>query len=201
MATANPTLSPPNKARERRNPPLGIMPTAALKPPAMRATPAHREASGVLSFRRGLADHERAVIDAALAILGCYLREPGAALDSPDTVKRYLRLHLAGEGREMFAVLYLDSQHRAITFEILFAGTLTQTSVYPREVVRAALAHEAAAVVLAHNHPSGNTTPSKADDALTQALKQALALVDVLVLDHIIIGGDQALSMAEKGLL
>lgn len=174
---------------------------AARKAPATRSIPAHRGPDGVASFRHGLGEHERAVIDAALAILGCHLREPGKVFESPDAVKKYLRLHLAGERRELFAVLYLDSQHRAIAFETPFAGTLTQTSVYPRELVRAALAHEAAAVILAHNHPSGKLTPIKADEELTQTLKRALALVDVRVLDHVIVGGNEALSMAEKGLL
>lgn len=174
---------------------------AACKAPATRPIPAHRGPDGVASFRHGLGEPERAVIDAALAILGRHLREPGKVFESPDAVKKYLRLHLAGERRELFAVLYLDSQHRVIAFETPFAGTLTQTSVHPRELVRAALAHEAAAVVLAHNHPSGTVTPSRADEALTKTLKSALGLVDVRVLDHVIVGGDEALSMAEKGLL
>jgi len=174
---------------------------AARKAPAGCAVPVHREPPGVLSFRYGLADHERAVIDAACTILGTYLREPGATFANPDSVKTYIRLHLAGERRELFAVLYLDCQNRLLALETPFAGTLTQTSVYPREIVRAALAHDAAAVVFAHNHPSGNPNPSLADAALTQTLKAALALVDVRVLDHIIIAGSEALSMAEKGLL
>ena len=171
------------------------------KAPVMAALPASLAHDGALSFRRELADHERAVIDAAFTILGCYLREPGGVFATPDAIRQYLRLHLAGERCELFAVLYLDAQHRAIALETPFAGTITQTAIYPREIVRAALAHGAAAVVLAHNHPSGATTASRADVAITQTLKQALALVDVRVLDHFIIAGDQAVSMAELGLL
>ena len=173
----------------------------ARKAPAMSALPASRGLDGVLSFRRELADHERAVINAAFTILGCYLREPGGAFATPDAITQYLRLHLAGERRELFAVLYLDCQHRAIALETPFAGTMTQASVYPREIVLAALAHGAASVVLAHNHPSGKPTPSPADVAITRTLKAALMLIDVLVLDHFIIAGDQAVSMAELGLV
>ena len=121
--------------------------------------------------------------------------------DAPDTVRHYLQLHLAAKGHEVFAVLFLDAQNRLLAMEELFRGTLTQTSVYPREVVLRALHHQAAAVVLAHNHPSGIVQPSRADEALTQTLKTTLALVDVRVLDHVIVAPGQALSMAEKGLL
>lgn len=171
------------------------------KAPVMSALPASRAHDGALSFRRELADHERAVIDAAFAILGCYLREPGGAFATPDAIRQYLRLHLAGETSELFAVLYLDAQHRAIALETPFVGTLTQCSVYPREIVRAALVHGAASIVLAHNHPSGAPTPSQADAALTHTLKAALMLIDVRVLDHFIIAGNQAVSMAELGLM
>ena len=120
---------------------------------------------------------------------------------SPGAVKHYLQLHLAAKTHEVFAVLFLDAQNRLVAMEELFRGTLTQTSVYPREVVLRALQHSAAAVVLAHNHPSGTVQPSRADEALTQTLKAALALVDVRVLDHVIVAQGEALSMAEKGLL
>lgn len=120
---------------------------------------------------------------------------------SPDAVKNYLQLHLARRPHEVFAALFLDAQNRLIAMEELFRGTLTQTSVYPREVVLKALHHHSAAVVLAHNHPSGTVQPSRADEALTQTLKAALALVDVRVLDHVIVAPGHALSMAEKGLL
>ena len=121
--------------------------------------------------------------------------------DSPDRVKDYLSLHLGGRTQEVFAVLFLDGQHKLIRLEEMFQGTLTQTSVYPREVVLRALHHQATAVVLAHNHPSGSVQPSRADEALTQTLKAALALVDVRVLDHVIVGTGEALSMAERGLM
>jgi DNA repair protein RadC len=120
---------------------------------------------------------------------------------SPEAVKSYLQLHLARRPHEVFAGLFLDAQNRLIAMEELFRGTLTQTSVYPREVVLQALHHHAAAVVLAHNHPSGTVQPSRADEALTQTLKAALALVDVRVLDHVIVAPGHALSMAERGLL
>ncbi len=120
---------------------------------------------------------------------------------SPDAVKNYLQLHLARKPREEFAVLFLDAQNRLMQMQVMFRGTLTQTSVYPREIVGEALRLGAAAVILAHNHPSGTVQPSGADEALTQTLKAALALVDVRVLDHVIVAPGQALSMAEKGLL
>jgi DNA repair protein RadC len=120
---------------------------------------------------------------------------------SPDAVKNYLQLHLARKPHEVFAALFLDAQNRLIAMEELFRGTLTQTSVYPREVVVKALHHHAASVVLAHNHPSGTVQPSRADEALTQALKAALALVDVRVLDHVIVTQGESLSMAQRGLL
>ena len=120
---------------------------------------------------------------------------------SPGAVKHYLQLHLSMRDHEVFAVLFLDVQNRLVAMEELFRGTLTQTSVYPREVVLRALHHQCAAVVLAHNHPSGSVQPSRADEALTQTLKAALALVDVRVLDHVIVGAGDTLSMAERGLL
>jgi len=123
------------------------------------------------------------------------------SFNSPNVVKDYLRLVLGGRQQEVFLVLFLDAQHRLIAAEELFHGTLTQTSVYPREVVKRALIHNAAAVMLSHNHPSGLAEPSSADRSLTEALKQALGLVDVRVLDHIVIGEQEALSFAERGLI
>ncbi len=120
---------------------------------------------------------------------------------TPDAVKQYLQLQLSARPHEVFAVLFLDVQNRMLALEELFRGTLTQTSVYPREVVLRALHHQASAVVLAHNHPSGTAQPSRADEALTQTLKAALALIDVRVLDHVIVGTGEALSMAERGLM
>ena len=122
-------------------------------------------------------------------------------LGSPSAVREYLCLKLRDLGHEVFLGLYLDAQNRVIGDEELFRGTLTQTSVYPREVVKRALARNAASVILAHNHPSGVAEPSIADEALTRALTQALALVDVKVLDHFVIAGNTATSFAERGLL
>lgn len=125
----------------------------------------------------------------------------GDALNSPRAVRDYLQLLLAGRQQEVFMVLFLDTQHRVIAFDELFHGTLSQTSVYPREVVKRALAHNAAAVILGDNHPSGVAEPSGADQLLTTALKQALALVDVAVLDHFVVAAGQTLSFAEQGLI
>ncbi len=125
----------------------------------------------------------------------------GDALDSPQNVRRYLGMALAQDAHEVFAVLFLDAQHRLIACDEMFRGTLTQTAVYPREVVKQALRHNCAAVILAHNHPSGVAEPSRADAALTRALQSALALVDVRVLDHIVVAGSRSVSFAERGLL
>ena len=125
------------------------------------------------------------------------------AMSSPGAAKDYLRLLLANRGHEVFVVLFLDVQNRVIACEEMFRGTLTQTSVYPREVVKRTLELNAAAVILAHNHPSGNVDPSRADEVLTQTLRAALALVDARVLDHFIVAGNgnSILSMAERGLV
>ncbi len=141
-----------------------------------------------------------AVFELARRALSQRLKER-EAFHTPDAVKQYLQLQLAHKNHEVFAVLFLDSQNRLLALEELFRGTLSQTSVYPREVVLRALHHQAAAVVLSHNHPSGSVQPSRADEHLTQTLKASLALVDVRVLDHIIVGQGQALSMAEQGLM
>jgi DNA repair protein RadC len=124
-----------------------------------------------------------------------------SALTSPGAVRDYLRLKLGGRQHEVFVCIWLDAQHRAIKFDEPFSGTLTQTSVYPREIVKQALAVNAAAVIFAHNHPSGVAQPSQADELLTANLKEALALVEVKVLDHFIVAGHQAISFAERGLL
>jgi DNA repair protein RadC len=123
------------------------------------------------------------------------------ALNSPRAVREYLQLLLRSREQEVFMVIFLDAQHRVLAAEELFHGTLTQTSVYPREVVKRALFHNAAAVILAHNHPSGVAEASQSDRLLTDALKQALALVDVRVLDHFIIAGAECLSFAERGMV
>jgi len=153
---------------------------------------------------KGLGPAKRAEIVAVLELARRAMAQQlteRTVLADPGAVKHYLQLHLAARGHEVFAVLFLDAQNKLLALEELFRGTLTQTSVYPREVVIRALHHQAAAVVLAHNHPSGTVQPSRADEALTQTLKAALALVDVRVLDHIIVAPGLALSMAEKGLV
>jgi DNA repair protein RadC len=122
-------------------------------------------------------------------------------LNSPDKVRQYLRLRLGHLPHEVFLALFLDAQNRLLAPEELFRGTLTQTSVYPREVVKRALAHNAAAVVFAHNHPSGVAEPSRADEMLTRALKEALQLIDVRVLDHLIVAHGDVMSFAERGLI
>ena len=141
-----------------------------------------------------------AVLELSRRVLAEQLKER-EVFSSPEAVKHYLQLHLGHRNHEVFAALFLDAQNRLVAMEELFRGTLTQTSVYPREVVLKALHHHAASVVLAHNHPSGTVQPSRADEALTQTLKAALALVDVRVLDHVIVAPGGALSMAERGLL
>jgi DNA repair protein RadC len=123
------------------------------------------------------------------------------SLTSPGAVRDLLRLKLAGLPHEVFICIYLDAQHRVIAVEELSRGTLTQTSVYPREVVKASLRANAAAVIFAHNHPSGVAQPSQADELLTRTLREALSLVEIKVLDHFIVAGTQAISFAERGLL
>ena len=140
------------------------------------------------------------IVEEALALLACDVQITDS-LHSPDAARDYLRLKLADRPHEVFAVMFLDSQNRVLATEEMFRGTLSQTSVYPREVVIEALNRQAAAVILCHNHPSGNAMPSRADEALTQNLKSALALVDVRVLDHLIVTRTKVLSFAEEGLI
>jgi len=145
-------------------------------------------------------DSER-IVAAALSVLQERAKYQ-SALASPSAVRDYLRLHFRNHEAEAFVVVLLDAQHRVIAVEELFRGTLTQTSVYPREVVKAALRANAAAIIFAHNHPSGVAEPSHADETLTRSLKAALALVDVQVLDHFIVAADaRTMSFAERGLL
>ena len=141
-----------------------------------------------------------AVFELARRALSQRLKER-EVFQTPEAVKQFLQLQLAHKNHEVFAVLFLDNQNRMLAMEELFRGTLSKTSVYPREVVVRALHHQAAAVVLSHNHPSGSVQPSRADQHLTQALQASLALVDVRVLDHIIVSQGQTLSMAEQGLM
>lgn len=120
---------------------------------------------------------------------------------NPDATKKFLRLNIGREEQEIFCALFLDSQHRIIAFERLFMGTIDGASVYPREVVKAALKRNAAAVIFAHNHPSGIAEPSLADRQITRRLTDALALVDIRVLDHLVVGDTDTVSFAERGLL
>lgn len=163
-------------------------------------------ASSVAEFTRikGLGEAKYVQLMAAhelarRALVGQLQREE--LLNSPGRVRDYLKLHLGHRPHEVFMALFLDAQNRLIAAEEPFRGTLTQTSVYPREVVKRSLHHNAAAVVFAHNHPSGVAEPSQADELLTRALTQALQLVDVRVLDHLIVGHGCTTSFAERGLI
>ena len=147
---------------------------------------------------------DESIIEQAIKLIQSKLKTPGKALTSPNLVRDYLVLHLAQFEEEHFSLVLLDTKHRVIGFENVFRGTIDGASVYPREIAKIALAHNAAAVILAHNHPSGNPEPSDADRILTNRLKESLALIDVRVLDHIIVGGcsqTQTVSFAELGLI
>jgi len=162
------------------------------------------DSTAALARSKGLGVAKVARLLAGVEIARRLLREEvthGSALTSPEAVRDYLRLSLASLPHEAFVALFLDSQHRLLAADELFRGTLAQTSVYPREIVKAALARNAAAVIFAHNHPSGVAEPSRADELLTQALKQALALVDIRTLDHFVVAGHTVVSFAERGLL
>ena len=182
-----------------------------LAPPSSNAVGSFGGLAGLLqaspqdlSRVKGLGPAKRAELQAVLELARRAMAQQPmqrTVLDGAATVKAYLQLHLAHKQHEVFAVLFLDTQHQLIALEELFRGTLSQTSVYPREVVLRALHHHCAAVILSHNHPSGQVTASHADRQLTQTLKAALALVDVSVLDHIIVAPGAALSMAEEGLM
>jgi DNA repair protein RadC len=157
-----------------------------------------------LACVRGMGPAKTAELSAMVELVRRSLAEVAAerdALQSPQAVRDYLRLALAARPYEVFVGLFLDSQNRLLAAEELFRGTLAQTSVYPREVVKAALSHNAAAMIFAHNHPSGVAEPSRADELLTQALKQALSLVDVRTLDHFVVAGGKLVSLAERGLV
>ena len=147
-----------------------------------------------------LTPNEQRSVKRALAILDKYLREPGIILTSPGRVRDWLRLKMAGLEREEFMVLYLSQQNQLTGYETLFTGTISSTQVHPREVVKQALKHNAAAVILAHNHPSGATEISQPDKHITQRIVKALALVEIRVLDHLIVG-NEVVSFAEQGLL
>jgi DNA repair protein RadC len=153
---------------------------------------------------KGLGPAKQAELIAVLALaqraLAQQLKEK-TVLDSPQAMVQYLQLHLSHRPYEVFAVLFVDARNQMLALEELFRGSLTHTSVYPREVVLRALHHQAHAVVLAHNHPSGSVKPSKADEAITHTLQAALALIDIRVLDHVIVAQGQSLSMVEHGFL
>src|SRR5438270_6873750 len=162
------------------------------------------EAGAELETIKGLGPAKRAQFAAAIELARRSLQErlkESVALTSPGAVRDYLRLRLASRKEEAFVCIWLDAQHRAIDIEEPFRGTLTQTSVYPRDIVKSALRHNAAAVIFAHNHPSGVAEPSRSDELLTATLKQALALVEIRVLDHMIVAGNKIVCFAERGLI
>lgn len=166
----------------------------------MNYSPATAERAAYFSHElAALSAEEAATVESALSIVN--RRVIGAAITSPSDLRDFLRLHLGPLEHEEFAIVFLDAQNRVIAFEKLFRGTIRQTSVHPREVLKRALAVNASAVILAHNHPSGSPEPSRADERLTDALKQALALVDVSVLDHVVVTTGACVSFSELGLL
>lgn len=177
----NTVLSPESSQRELF--PLTVMPRHSCLLPATSV----------------LTPYAQRTIRRAINLLDKYLRQPGIAFTSSTTARDWLRLLLAGQEREVFMVLYLDSQHCLLESETLFAGSINHVQVHPREVVKSALRFNAAAVVLAHNHPSGDPEPSQCDRNITGRLKEALALVDVNTLDHLVIGSEGIVSFAERG--
>ncbi|UAN30516.1 DNA repair protein RadC [Enterobacter sp. JBIWA005] len=152
-------------------------------------------------FACELTPTEQQTVRTALTLLERQLREPGASFTSSHAVRDWLRLQLATLEREEFTALFLDNQHRLIAHDTLFTGTINHTQVHPREVVKAALKHNAAAILVAHSHPSGLAEPSDADRRITERLKQALDLVDIRLLDHLVVGGMDIVSFAERGWL
>ncbi|QDL34116.1 RadC family protein [Serratia liquefaciens] len=154
-----------------------------------------------LSVVAELAPATQRAIKRALTLLESQLREPGVSFTSSSSVRDWLRLQMALLEREAFMLLWLDNQNRLIAHETLFKGTINSTEVHPREVVKSGLKHNAAAAVLAHNHPSGQAEPSHADRQITKRLKSALTLVDIRLLDHLVVGGMDVVSFAERGWL
>ncbi|MFK8068693.1 MAG: DNA repair protein RadC [Gammaproteobacteria bacterium] len=153
---------------------------------------------------KGLGDAKYTQLQATLELCRRYLRsalDRSESLTSPADTRAFLTAQLRQHPHEVFAALFLDSKHRVIAYEELFRGTIDGASVHPREVVKRTLYHNAAALIFAHNHPSGNTEPSRADQQITQHLKEALQLVDVRVLDHFVVGDGDAVSLAERGML
>ncbi|MGN3471390.1 RadC family protein [Escherichia coli] len=158
-----------------------------------------RKPGAVHPATSGLTPYAQRTIRRAINLLDKYLRQPGISFTSSIAARDWLRLQLAGQEREVFMVLYLDNQHRLLESETLFAGSVYHVQVHPREVVKSALRFNAAAVVLAHNHPSGDPEPSKVDRQMTDKLKEVLGLVDVKTLDHLVVGQDGIVSFAERG--
>ena len=152
-------------------------------------------------FAAELPPSEQQTIRDALTLLARQLREPGVSFTSCHAVRDWLRLQLSTLEREEFTALFLDNQHRLIAHETLFTGTINHTQVHPRELVKAGLKYNCAAVIVAHSHPSGEAKPSDADRRITQRLKQALDLVDIRLLDHLVVGGMDIVSFAERGWL
>ncbi len=149
--------------------------------------------------RRCRPAHEHEVLEAAAELLG--RKVIGQVLAAPRDAMEFVRARLASLEHEVFGCLFLDNRHRVLAFEELFKGTLTGTAVYPREAIKCALRYNAAAVILVHNHPSGDPEPSRADEVLTQRLKEAFTVIDVRVLDHLVVGRSGCISFSERGLL
>ncbi|PLC64580.1 hypothetical protein B9P82_09325 [Citrobacter sp. L55] len=152
-------------------------------------------------FARELTPADQQTVREALTLLEGQLREPGASFTSSHAVRDWLRLQLASLEREEFTALFLDNQHRLIAHETLFTGTINHTQVHPREVVKAGLKHNCAAVIVAHSHPSGEAEPSQADRKITERLRAALELVEIRLLDHLVVGGMEIVSFSERGWL
>lgn len=146
-------------------------------------------------------ENDDEIIAQALEILDRRLRQPGPALSDPDTVRHFLRLHLSEREHEVFWVLFLDNQNQLLHSEAMFRGTIDSAAVHPREILKTALKHNAAAVICAHNHPSGSVRPSSADRDITARIRLALGYVDIRLLDHIIIARDQIVSLVERGMM
>lgn len=181
---------------------IGVLVAPATLPAANNAVayPASRDCVPPYPAESVLREKLAAARELLLRELATCMRT-APIMHSPQAVREWLKLHYAPLEHEVFTVLHLDTKNRLIEAEPMFRGTLTQTSVYPREVVKSALAHNAASVIIAHNHPSGDVEPSPADRLLTHGLKSVLAMVDILVADHFIVAGDNILSFAEQGLL
>jgi DNA repair protein RadC len=175
--------------------------TSRVRKSKLRRAPPTESGTDLLQPAANLSPEETRVLAQARAILLRLAGTPGVCLSAPCATREYLKTLLAPQERELFLLLALDNRHRVIASDILFAGTIDGASVHPREVVKCALRYNAAAVILAHNHPSGVAEPSQADELITRRLRDALALVDIRVLDHFVIGAGQACSFAERGLL